>query len=218
MKMNRIVMFVVALLLLLSFGGCRLYTVVPMVERRVGGLVESQTDQDFDAVAYVEENWVNIEGHSVSNAHNIEEVVSLFNTNKAECFEKYAARQVDDANLVTIIVSGEVKIVEINRDSKVGLMGVDIVPYDGIVDAYVQVGPVYRRNLVRDAMPFIRFEDVKNQVTFGVLGSEINNYINTNVVLPANVEDRIGQLLNIVGVFTQDDEIILTPVVMTPVE
>jgi predicted lipoprotein len=76
----------------------------------------------------------------------------------------------------------------------------------------VQVGPVYKANTVRDSMPFLPFENFKNQLTYGELGKEINLYINENVVTKAELDNRIGEQINIVGIFPDGEDIVITPV------
>jgi predicted lipoprotein len=208
----RIALSIMAVVLIVMLGGCRLYTVVPMIAENKEGIVANQIDSDFDVVSFVNETWSEIENYSASNANNIDEVISLYDTDRDACAEKYISKKVDQANAATFIVSGQVVVLEVNRDSKAGMMSIDVAPFDGVADAYVQVGPVYKANTVRDSMPFLPFENFKNQLTYGELGKEINLYINENVVTKAELDNRIGEQINIVGIFPDGEDIVITPV------
>jgi predicted lipoprotein len=49
-------------------------------------------------------------------------------------------------------------------------------------------------------------------LTYGELGKEINLYINENVVTKAELDNRIGEQINIVGIFPDGEDIVITPV------
>lgn len=214
----RIALSILIVASVVMLGGCRLYTVVPMIAEDKKGIVANQIDSDFDVVAFVDETWGEIESYSVSNANKIEDVISLYHTDRDACTEKYISKEVDKANAATFIVAGQVIILDVNRESKAGTMSIDVVPYDGTADAYVQVGPVYKANTIRDSMPFLPFENFKNQLTYGELGKTINAYIDENVVTQADLDNRIGEPVNIVGIFPDGDDIVITPVSIETVE
>lgn len=210
--MKKRIMLVVLLFLITILNGCKLYTIVPIEEDKGEGLVADQSDKDFDSDVYAKEIWPQIEEYTVSNAAKIEDVVSMFISDKQECIDQYCLSEVGEADLARFLVSGKVMILSVDRESKVGRMEIDITPYDGIADAIVQVGPVYKKNAVRDSMPFIIFEDFMNQLAFGEAGKAINKYIDENVVIPSSLDNKVGSEVYIFGVFEDGEEIIITPV------
>ena len=207
----RILLLILVVVSSVTLGGCSLYTVVPMIAEEKQGIVANQIDSSFDVNAFVDSKWAEIEEYTNQNANQIEDV-ALYLTDKKACAEKYVSKQVDEANAATFIVSGQAVILDVSRESKAGVMSIDIAPFDGTADAYVQVGPVYKNNTVRDAMPFLSFKDFKNQLTYGELGKTINSFIDKNIVTAADVDNHIGDQIDLVGIFQDGDKIVITPV------
>lgn len=217
-KRVRLVQIVLLLTTVIVFSGCRLYTVVPMAEKKADGLVAAQQDAELDPKLYVEGVWDDITEYAVSNAHPVNDVLGAYKADRNECIANYSASDVSEADTANFIVEGQVKIIDVNRDSKVGLMGIDVMPYDDVIDAYVQIGPVYKGNTVRDTVPFITFEDFKNQLAFGDVGKAINSQIDKVVVIPFEGESKIGQEIILTGMFSDAEEIVITPIVMEAVD
>ena len=207
----RLVVIVILLTTVMMFSGCRLYTVVPMAEKKEDGLVASQQDADLDPKLYVEDVWDEITEFAVTNAYPINDVLGAYLTDRNECIAKYSASDVGEADTASFIVQGRVKIIDVNRDSKAGMMGIDVMPYDDVIDAYVQIGPVYKGNTVRDTIPFITFEDFKNQLAFGDIGKAINAQIDKIIVVPFDADSQIGQEIVITGIFPDGEGIVITP-------
>lgn len=208
----RILLLVLVMASIVALGGCNLYTVVPMIAEEKEGIVANQGDKDFDVNAFVDSKWAEINDYSNQNANKLEDVVALYLTDKKACAEKYISKQVDEANAATFIVSGQAVILDVNRESKAGTMSIDIAPFDGTADAYVQVGPVYKNNTVRDAMPFLSFQDFKNQLTYGEIGKTINAYIDKNIVTAADVDNHVGDQIDLTGIFQDGEKVVITPV------
>ena len=208
----RLVLIVFLLTTVMMFSGCKLYTVVPMAEKKEDGLIAAQQDAELDPKLYVESVWNEITEYAVSNAYPVNDVLVAYKADINECIANYSASDVSEADTANFIVQGQVKIIDVNRDSKVGMMGIDVMPYDEVIDGYVQIGPVYKGNTVRDTIPFITFEDFKNQLAFGDIGKAINAQIDKVVVVPFNVDSKIGQEFVLTGMFSNGDIVVITPV------
>lgn len=199
---------------LLCLCGC---TIVPIeeVQGTGGGSGSYLGDSSFDPDAYAAENWEKIVGDVMEKAQPMAEVLAAYKTDKSAAGSQYGIRTIDDDTAPwNYIVSDEVKVLEVNRDSKKGRMSVDSAPFDGTEDYVIQVGPIFTGSAIRDAAEFIKFGDFKNQITFGDLGKSINKYANEKVIEPMKLDDKVGATLDVYGVFADDSEVLLMPVVL----
>jgi predicted lipoprotein len=86
---------------------------------------------------------------------------------------------------------------------------------DGAPDVTVQLGPVIKGTSIRDALPFVSFTQVRNQIEFADVAKSFNTSA-YDTALKALPRDRlVGAKLDAAGVFTlrsASDKALLTPV------
>jgi len=208
-KIKSILLIYIILFTTILLAGCQLVTVVPLNTEN-----ESQfyyEDTSFDPTAYVEEKWGEIAAYAKENAHPITEIIALYTSDKAACGEQYGHRN-SDKDAWNYIVSGSGKVLNVNTESKNGLLELDLEPYDGNVDAYVQVGPVVKDTAIRNSMPFISFQDFKNQLTFGDVSKAINQYSADNISSGLTLDSLQGKTVTLLGVFAESEKILIVPI------
>jgi predicted lipoprotein len=193
----------VAMFLLTS---CTLATVRTIEEDRIA-------KEGFNADHYVASIWENEFLPTIEeNAIDIGQLLEELDQNEDSAIEKYGNRT--STGPYSFMVEADVQIVGVDRESRVGLAELDLLPADGEVDVFLAIGPVLRGNALRDAVGFIAFNDFTNQVEFAQVSDALKSRIDADVLSPANIDDLVGQNVHILGAFTFDDrdEIVIMPV------
>lgn len=192
---------------LLFFTSC---TVVKHDEQnqKDSGEVEFYFESDnFDASAYVEENWESkIFPEIKYNAHGLSVVVEDLKTNREKAIKDYGIKKTG-SSFYSFMVKGSDIIKKLDRSSSAGLMVLE----NG---AKIQIGPVIKKSVVRDSLSFINFGDFSNQIEYANISREINIYIKKNIVNSVSSDFTVGDNIEIIGVFILDksDNIIITPI------
>ena len=118
----------------------------------------------FDPVSYVENIW---ESKILTTIHNDSEEISFIldqlfkNQELAE--EKYGHRS--GTGSFSFMVRGKAEVVSLNKKSRVGTLSIKLEKeYDS--EIYITIGPVIKKDSIRDAVKFIKFNDFVNQLDF----------------------------------------------------
>lgn len=67
----------------------------------------------------------------------------------------------------------------------------------------VQIGPVIRGTVLRDAIPFLTFTDYRDQIEYAKLANALNQLAHDSLTKPSG--DVIGQTASFEGVFSLKD-------------
>ena len=198
MHKKTLLFFLLSSLLVVS-AGCTLAT--------VRSIEDDQTAKEgFNPERYVSEIW---DDELLSAFHeNATEVTSLLaqlESNEQAAIETYGNRSGTGA--YSFMIYGDAKVLEVDRESRIGLMGLDFSPYDGEADANMAIGPVIRNrnNAVRDAVGFIQFNNFVNQTEFAGVSSAIKDRILRDVISTIDLDNIIGKTIRFYGAFTWDD-------------
>jgi len=192
----------------LILSACTLATVRSIDE-------DEEAKAGFDPVAYVDDLWEEqLVGTITENAVDINELLTQIDENEATATEEHGARSGTGA--FSFMVKGEAQVLEVNLESRIGLMALDFAPYDGIANANLAIGPVIRNrnNSVRDAVGFIQFNDFVNQTEFAGVSTAIKDRILETVIDPLDLESMPGKTISFYGAFTLDsrDDIEIVPI------
>lgn len=146
------------------------------------------------------------------NAIDIVQLLEELDQNEDAAIENYGNRTSDGA--YSFMIKADVQLLDVNRESRVGLAELDLLPSNGEADIYLAIGPVLRGNALRDAVGFIRFNDFTNQVEFAQVSDALKTRTDLDVLSQTNIDDLVGQTIRILGAFTFDDpeEIVIMPV------
>jgi predicted lipoprotein len=196
-----------ALLICLLLSACSLYTLRPL--NAAGGGTASQT---FDPETYVNQIWDSrVVPTVVQQAHDAGEVLAALKADQRAAQQRYGHQEGDGP--YTFLVKGVGRVVSINTSSRSGTLGIDLPPYDGKADLFLQIGPVILGTAIRDGVGFIHFGQFVNQIQY----AQVADALNARAV---QVAQRIhptglqGKLLRFYGVFalTDPQTILVAPV------
>jgi predicted lipoprotein len=112
----------------------------------------------------------------------------------------------------TFLVKGSGRIVSVNTSgipSEAGLA----LGADKAAAAYLQLGPILTGTDVRDAMPFINFNQFADQVTYSEVATAINKRIETTTLDKLDDATLKGKHVDFTGAFTRGPgKPLITPV------
>ncbi len=173
-------------------------------------------DESFDAASYVKENWeTRIVPDIERKARNLKDLLEELKSDPTEASEKYGIRK-EETSPYSFIIKGQFEIIEVNRTSSAGIMYIDLEDLSGNAFCAVQIGPVIKKSMIRDALEFIKFGDFSNQIEFANISREINFYVRDNIVNKIDETWKPGMSVDIQGVFTMDEagSVLITPVMI----
>lgn len=197
--------------LLLMLAACKLATIRPL-DPETGRAVIGNEAEGFDAERYVAGIWddpllVTVRGEATELA----ELLHALREDEEAASERYG-HQVGSA--YSFIVSGQGQVLSVATESRAGLMNVDLAPPDGEADVALAIGPVVSGNALRDALPFISFNDFTNQIEFANVSKALNTRALESALGTLELQTMVGKQVRFYGTFTlsNPDEIIVVPV------
>jgi len=148
-------------------ASCLLSACVPWTIRPIDQSAE-RSDRPFDAGAYVDSIWQSKVLPAVSSQ-------ALDLASSPRCSRP-------------CLVKGLGRVLRVDTGSRAGLAFVELAPYGGRPGAVLQIGPVIRGTVLRDALPFIQFGQFVNQLEFARVGNALNDRVVKTVL--AGIEPR----------------------------
>ncbi len=220
--MSRILMTVVKVLLLIilmmSLVACKPWTIVKNTNEDDDESIKIYfASDDFDVDAYTRDIWENklityYDDKKIEAATLLEALLSDENA----AGEKYGIGSNDTGSSWTFIIEGKGQVIEVDQESRAGVMLVDLQPYDGESDITIQIGPVIKGTTVRDTLDFIKLDDFSNQVQFASISKAFNALVVSEVVTDIDFKTLEGEEISFLGCFTHnsDDQVLATPIKM----
>lgn len=205
----------VAFLVAILASGCTLATVRPLDPTTGKPIIGNESEQ-FNATNLAGELWDSqliptIQG----SASPIATVLDSLKQNTTTASEKYGHRPGAEQPY-SFMVTGSGKVLTVNTESRAGLAQVDIND-DGQVDVTLAVGPVIRGTALRDASPFIDFNQFTNQMEYAAVSNQLNALVNSNVLTPlGDLHGLEGKTVTFYGAFTLGSDIDAANVIITP--
>jgi predicted lipoprotein len=193
--------------------GCDLAT-VRQLDPATGKAILPEATQAFDAASFVTESW---DARILPTIR--ERAVDLATLNRERAADSAGAAQRygtgAGSGRASFLVTGLARVVEVDTTSRSGVARLDLEPADGTVDAELQVGPVFRGTALRDALPFIRFDDFKNQMEYASVSRLLHERVGASVLPPAVRGDLVGRVMRFHGAFTEGSRLpLITPVIV----
>lgn len=193
-----------------------LAVVLPLVGCKIIPIAEESATAStgFDAARYADDLWTSKAlPHFSDTAHSAAEVLPTIVADLTAAGTKYGHRA-GEGSPWSFIVSGTGTVSAKNTKSRAGTLELAVDGVDGPVT--LQIGPVIRGNAVRDALPFVSFQDFTNQLQYADVGKAL-----TALALggfSANVEAiAVGDTVNFTGVLSMaaaSDKLLITPIVL----
>ena len=198
-------------------------TVVKIGDEKSGNEGEystwTKTGTGFHAADYVEDIWDDrLLPAYKEHATDYMTVISALQENREAAIGQYGLTRKTGEPFYIFKVQGIAVVDNFDDSSRNGVIYVDSMPVDGIVDATIQVGPVIRGTVIRDSVEFIRFTDVGNQLQFADLANELNNRMKKDYINPLDLNQIKGHTISFLGAFRLEKEQSLDDVIITPIK
>lgn len=171
---------------------------------------EIEQSEVFDAAAYVEETWEEIQSTvrdgavdlaTVLNAIEVDASSSVAKEALTAVTEQYGLITPGEAHVYTVTATGTV--VSVDTESSRGTLQLQVDGYDGPIQLNVFIGPRLPSGdtSVRDAVG-IDFGDFREQTEYGQVASEINNRVRDEILATLDFESMVGSQITVLGAFT----------------
>jgi predicted lipoprotein len=203
-----------ALLLLAGMlAGCDLATVREL-DPATGKAIIEEERQAFDARSFVAESWdtqilPTVRDRAVELAVLRREMAA----DRAAATERYGNRP--GSGNASFLVTGRARVLEVDTTSRAGVASLDLEPFDGSEDAELQIGPVFRGTALRDALPFIRFDDFTNQMEYASVSRLLHERVTETVLAPVDRAALAGRVIRFHGAFTDGSAVpLITPAIL----
>ena len=165
----------------------------------------------FDPVSYVENIWDSKIRTTIHNdSEEITFILDQLFKNQELAEEKYGHRS--GTGSFSFMVHGKAVVESLNKKSRVGTLGIKLEKkYDA--EIYITIGPVIKKDSIRDAVKFIKFNDFVNQLDFADVSRVIKVRVLNEIIGPLNLKEIAGKKINFEGAITFDrkDKIYITP-------
>ena len=165
----------------------------------------------FDAKAYVENIWESKIIPTISEeAEDITFILDELFKNKEVTEENYGGRS--GTGSYSFMIKGKAEITSLNTASRVGTLSIKLEKqYDS--EIFITLGPVIKKDSIRDAVKFIKFNDFVNQLDFADVSRIIKVRVLNEIIGPLNLKEITGKNINFEGAITFDrkDKIYITP-------
>jgi len=165
----------------------------------------------FDAKAYVENIWKSKIIPTISqDAQDITFILDELFKNKEVTEEKYGDRS--GTGSYSFMIKGKGEVTSLNTASRVGTLSIKLEKkYDS--EIFITLGPVIKKDSIRDAVKFIQFNDFVNQLDFADVSRIIKTRVLNEIIGPLNLKEIVDKKINFEGAITFDrkDKIYITP-------
>lgn len=201
---------VVVGLLAVGLAGCKILPIQSKAEAE---------QQKFNGADYVAKLWDSEVIPVVRDkALPIETVIAAIEGGLDKAGPEFGHRPAEEGSPWSFVVKGTAVVKEKNTTSRAGTVLIDVTTPKGPIPVTVQIGPVIKGNSLRDAMPFINFQNFTNQLEFAEVGRAFNGRVADELKA---VVDKLapGQTISYSGTFSLNsasDKILLTPVLIGP--
>ena len=173
----------------------------------------------FDPARYVEVRWgTEILPYAADHAVDLPAVLAALAANREAAGEEFGHREGGEGKPWSYLVVARGTPLAVDRSSRAGLMPLDLAPEDGIADVVIQIGPVIRGTALRDALPFLSFADVINQMEWAAVSRQMHDRLSATLLATTDLDALVGRPVEIRGAFTDAGagEVAITPVAITP--
>lgn len=215
---KRLLLFrwLLTLLSLLLISGCTLATVRPL-DPTTGKAIIGDESQQFNAVTLAVQLWeAKVIPELQQNATPSATLLGALRADASAAAEKYGHRPGAEQPY-SFMISGTGQVIEVNTTSRAGLATVD-TNNDGQPDLSLAIGPVIRGTALRDAMPFINFNQFTNQMDYAAVSNQLNALVNEKVLKPlGDLPSLQGKTVTFSGAFTLEGQVDAHDIVVTPV-
>ena len=166
----------------------------------------------FDPKSYVDNIWQSKIIPTIKNdSEELTFILDELFKNKEIAEEKYGYRS--GTGSYSFMVKGEAEVISLNDSSRVGSLTIKLNK-DYNSEILITIGPVIKKDSIRDSVRFIKFNDFVNQLDFADVSRVIKRKVLNEIIGPLNLKDIVGKKLFFYGAITFDrpDKIFITPI------
>jgi predicted lipoprotein len=180
-----------------------------------GKAIIEEEQRAFDARTWVATNWSSRVVPTVEKgAIPLVVLRKALAENRAAATQRY--RSGTGSGRLSFLVTGTARVLDVDTTSRSGVARFDLEPFDGSPDAELQIGPVFRGTALRDALPFIRFDDFTNQLEYASVSRVLHQRIADSVLAKVDRARLVGRVLQFYGAYTEGAGTpLVTPVMLT---
>lgn len=203
----------IVLLALIASAACDVAS-VRKLDPVTGKAIIEEDHQAFDAQTFVAKSWDTRVLLAVRDgAVPLGELQRALASDRAAAVARY--RGASGSGRASFLVSGTARVLNVDTASRSGVARLDLEPYDGAPDAELQIGPVLRGTALRDALPFIHFDDFTNQMEYASVSRVLHQRIADSVLSTVNRATLAGRVIRFSGAVAEGAGILLvTPVIL----
>lgn len=198
-SLNKYSTIIIVCIVLLTTLSCSIATIRSLEE-------DEEAKKGFVATEYVDEIWDEQFIPTVlEQAVEFKALLALLDADADATIAAHGSRSGTGA--YSFMTFGEAQVLEVNTQSRIGMMTIDIAPYDGVADASMAIGPVIRGRdtSLRDAVGFIQFNDFTNQTEFAQISDAMKDRILATVINQIDLENLGGKTISFYGTFMFSD-------------
>jgi predicted lipoprotein len=205
----------VPLLCAVALAACDIAT-VRKLDPATGKAIVEEERQSFDARTFVAKSWdarvlPTVRERAVPLAVLRRELAG----DSTAAIARYGSRTGAGSGRASFLVSGTARVLGVDTTSRSGVARLDLEPYDGAPDAELQIGPVIRGTALRDALPFIHFDDFTNQMEYASVSRVLHERIVDSVLARVDRASLTGQVIQFYGAYAQAAGTpLVTPVIL----
>jgi predicted lipoprotein len=201
-----------ACLLAVSLASCVPWTIRPIegASGAQGGVVPGKPG--FNAQAYVDSIWTSqVLTTTQEKAADLPAVLAALKADPEAAKKKYGHHE--GQRPYNFLVKGEAKVLAVDTASRSGSLKIDLAPADGQADAVIQIGPVIKGTALRDALPFIQFNQFTNQLEYADVSNQLNDRVVNDVARKVDAASLQGKTIDFQGAFALGPkDVLITPV------
>ena len=196
-----------------ALAACDLGT-VRKLDPVTGKAIIEEEHQAFDARTFVAKSWdARVLPAVQQRAVPLGELQRTLASDRAAAISRYGGTS--GTGRASFLVSGTARVLDVDTTSRSGVAKLDLEPYDGSADAELQIGPVFRGTALRDALPFIRFDDFTNQMEYASVSRVLHERIADSVLARVDRTTLGGRVIRFSGAFTEGvGTPLVTPVIL----
>lgn len=199
--------------------GAALASCAPWTIRPISGAGSAQVPEGivpgkagFSAKAYVDSIWASQVLTTVqTKAADLPAVLAALKADPDAARKQYGHRE--GQRPYNFLVKGEAKVLAVDTASRSGTLKLDLAPADGQPDAAIQIGPVIKGTALRDALPFIQFNQFTNQLEYADVSNQLNEHVLKDVASSVSLDGLQGKTIEFQGAFTlgSGKDVLITP-------
>ena len=199
--------------LLLALAACDVAT-VRKLDPVTGKAIIEEEHQAFDARTFVATNWASrVLPEVQKRAVPLPVLMRALASDRAAAVAKYGNG--GTGGRASFLVTGTARVLAVDTTSRSGTARLDLEPYDGTPDAELQLGPVFRGTALRDALPFIHFDDFTNQMEYASVSRVLHRRIADSVLAKMDRAALAGSVIHFSGAFAEGTGLpLVTPVTL----